>query len=518
LENEVLHLTKCHHYNVLQLYEAYRIEERSFRDLYFLVTEPWADASFDLFFTQLELSQDGTSLACPWYIPEQEGAWPGILTQCISGLEHLHQNSIRHKDLKPGNVLLLDMHSNDPRSPNIRVIIADFGISKATTVGAPTTFLGTHQFMAPEQLARESSTPKSDIFSLGTIFAFILEVMCTKAGRKSWMVAKQRQQDFFAVCKSAKGDFGRNANEIVAILAEMASKRNPRRGVCVRLLNLLRIMLALDPSHRPDADALKEHLFPSWEVNQSNQLQSSETNPGSDIQAPSQYPAQVQSYQPSSSASDRDSSQYAPQVQSPQRSRPLSIHTPPQDPALIDSYDTNPNAGIQTISFPLDPGTQNSRAVCTICGTRFLRQSELKRHTRHRHTLDKDKPKFFCGCCLPDSVGWDKLHKLKAHKKTHGLKRGSQLYECVEQSCRGPKGLWKLYFCSEAALLRHSADMHLNQVRPAKHQHSYPSPIPILYANPRYEPNSNTLQPSDTSSQYTNYHKQPPYPEHGQYR
>lgn len=69
----------------------------------------------------------------------------------------MHRNSIRHKDLKPANILLLD-EGGEKDNPNVMVIIADLGISKASTTGCPTTFDGTKQYMAPEQLAGESST------------------------------------------------------------------------------------------------------------------------------------------------------------------------------------------------------------------------------------------------------------------------------------------------------------------------------------------------------------------------
>jgi eukaryotic-like serine/threonine-protein kinase len=93
-----------------------------------------------------------------------------VVTLCIFGIQHLHKILIKHKDLKPANILLLDESSGEIRNPMVRVIIANLRISKASTVGAPTSFDGTKQYMAPEQLAGESSTTKSDIFSLGACF------------------------------------------------------------------------------------------------------------------------------------------------------------------------------------------------------------------------------------------------------------------------------------------------------------------------------------------------------------
>lgn len=108
LENEIRHLNKCDHPNVLKLEEAFRIDDSSWANTYFLVTEPWAEASFERFFSDLGSSRDGTSQSCGWYIPGQLSPWPNITKQCLLGIQHLHKNSIKHKDLKPANILLID--------------------------------------------------------------------------------------------------------------------------------------------------------------------------------------------------------------------------------------------------------------------------------------------------------------------------------------------------------------------------------------------------------------------------
>ncbi|XP_063315610.1 rhodopsin kinase GRK1 [Pelobates fuscus] len=87
--------------------------------------------------------------------------------QIICGLEHLHQNRIIYRDLKPENVLL----DNDG---NIR--ISDLGLAvelkekKSKTKG----YAGTPGFMAPELLQGEEYDFSVDYFSLGvTIYEMI---------------------------------------------------------------------------------------------------------------------------------------------------------------------------------------------------------------------------------------------------------------------------------------------------------------------------------------------------------
>lgn len=110
---------------------------------------------------------------------------------------------------------------------------------------------------------------------------------------------------------------------------------------------------------------------------------------------------------------------------------------------------------------------RETRLMCAMpaCGKSFLRQSDLTRHIKEQHTPDEEKVKYFCGCCPPNSIGFEKgferWPKLKSHKnKIHAIKEGSELLECEDKTCQGPKGKWKLYFCSKYALQRHIAEKH----------------------------------------------------------
>ncbi len=94
-----------------------------------------------------------------------------LMVSVADAIEHAHQRGILHRDLKPSNVML-----DDQGQP----IVTDFGLAKQldrvvladdeTTVGA---MLGTPAYMAPEQVAGESTT-LSDVYSLGGILYSLL--------------------------------------------------------------------------------------------------------------------------------------------------------------------------------------------------------------------------------------------------------------------------------------------------------------------------------------------------------
>jgi len=92
-----------------------------------------------------------------------------ILKQIGAALEHVHEQKILHRDLKPDNIMLQSLKGEQ------HVKVVDFGIAKVKdSVVAPSTVdkvpIGTVLYMSPEQLrGGERITAASDIYSMGVI-------------------------------------------------------------------------------------------------------------------------------------------------------------------------------------------------------------------------------------------------------------------------------------------------------------------------------------------------------------
>jgi serine/threonine protein kinase len=89
------------------------------------------------------------------------------VVQILRGVEHAHEATILHRDLRPANVLI---------SESGAVKVADFGTSRFLEKSHATTVIGSPPYMAPEQF-QGRAVLASDIYSVGVIFYQMLTGM-----------------------------------------------------------------------------------------------------------------------------------------------------------------------------------------------------------------------------------------------------------------------------------------------------------------------------------------------------
>jgi serine/threonine-protein kinase len=85
-----------------------------------------------------------------------------IIGQVAAGLECAHAAGVVHRDIKPGNVMLL---------PGGAVKLLDFGLARSPDVASlgSSRVVGTVHYMAPEQIRDEPVDGRADLWALGVI-------------------------------------------------------------------------------------------------------------------------------------------------------------------------------------------------------------------------------------------------------------------------------------------------------------------------------------------------------------
>ena len=99
-----------------------------------------------------------------------------FMAQMCEGLAVAHVHGIFHRDIKPGNIFVQDDGS---------LKVLDFGVARLadSNMTASGFIVGTPDFMSPEQARGAEIDHRSDIFSTGAVFYYML------SGRKPFAAA-----------------------------------------------------------------------------------------------------------------------------------------------------------------------------------------------------------------------------------------------------------------------------------------------------------------------------------------
>ena len=108
-----------------------------------------------------------------------------ILEQVAAALDVAHSRGLVHRDIKPGNILI------EARTGVDHAYLTDFGLTKrmdqATEVSALTStgaFVGTLDYVAPEQIRGERLDARTDVYALGCVLYEMLAAAAPFAERE----------------------------------------------------------------------------------------------------------------------------------------------------------------------------------------------------------------------------------------------------------------------------------------------------------------------------------------------
>jgi serine/threonine-protein kinase len=119
-----------------------------------------------------------------------------IAAQACAGLDYAHKQGIIHRDVKPGNLMVIGGPAGGP--PEMTVKLADFGIARAaeqtrlTQVGS---VVGTAAYLSPEQSRGEEAVPGSDVYSLAVVVYQMLTARLPYEGNSLAELAIRRENE-----------------------------------------------------------------------------------------------------------------------------------------------------------------------------------------------------------------------------------------------------------------------------------------------------------------------------------
>lgn len=228
LRQETRALHNARHMHVVQLFHCY-FDNQYANQIRFCLVMDRADGNLANY-----LSCD----ASPAMLPNE--CWFGCL---LLAVQHIHSLGIRHRDIKPGNILV----------KNNQVLLADFGISQmglGNTI--PTTQQGrsasrSSEYCAPEVEKGNTRGRSADIFSLGAVY---LKICVMHSGPSDY-------QSLLDVLRLKKPEgFASNIDCVHDWMAqyEMNLGYNSWQS---KIIQLCKMMLQPDRDRRPPASALE---------------------------------------------------------------------------------------------------------------------------------------------------------------------------------------------------------------------------------------------------------------------
>jgi serine/threonine-protein kinase len=134
-----------------------------------------------------------------------------VLEQVGSALSYAHSQSIVHRDVKPGNILL---------GPENWVLLTDFGLVKTLQIPSKLTpsgmSLGTPAYMAPEQVTGDPADARADVYALGATLYQMLTGRVPFEGESGMAVALKHVSEALIPPRALNPNLSPSVNRVIA--------------------------------------------------------------------------------------------------------------------------------------------------------------------------------------------------------------------------------------------------------------------------------------------------------------
>ena len=191
-----------------------------------MLSEPVADMNLGTFLDAAPIPTDRKDLLQTFF-------------GCLSvALAYLHENGIRHKDIKPQNILI---HINT-------LLLTDFGLSADTISDSTSLASNTPRYCSPEVDDGFRRDEASDVWSMGCVFYEIISAL------RGSSIAELKT--FFKKTGSRRLNFKDNPDAISSWLLAEVDPPAALGQMATTAMSLVSIMLSFAPEERPSSSSL----------------------------------------------------------------------------------------------------------------------------------------------------------------------------------------------------------------------------------------------------------------------
>lgn len=188
-----------------------------------ILLEPVAsDGDLDAYLTEFYCQRDGKLLSTD--LADMASVLHRGFGCLAAGMAFMHEKSVRHKDIKPSNILV---HHGILLYTDFGYAWDSSGLDTSMTEGPPSGI--TRKFSAPEVLESEKRNSKSDVYSLGCVFIIILSALIPT-------LAFDSRQNFSDIMDGIHTELGslKLPNELTALPAIITAMtdREPSSRLC----------------------------------------------------------------------------------------------------------------------------------------------------------------------------------------------------------------------------------------------------------------------------------------------
>ena len=174
-----------------------------------------------------------------------------IAAEVAMALDYAHGMGVIHRDVKPANIIL---------TPDGTTKIADFGVARleSSNLTVEGQFIGTPNFMSPEQITGQPVDGRSDLFSLGVVLFTLLTGQRPFAGETMHEVTRRIVDGPCPIPSTIAAELPPAFNPILLKCLEKAPERRFQSG---RELAEVLAAVARSLVHREPSDSERTGVF-----------------------------------------------------------------------------------------------------------------------------------------------------------------------------------------------------------------------------------------------------------------